>query len=196
MIHLAIAALALVPAVASAQAQKPYMIHGGLGYTAALNDGAPSGSLGLQGGVIYRLEGTPEVGIGGEFGYFMLGTNSATVADLFGNYYTEKAKWSTLSLIGEFYYFVSPKISTPYLVGGIGVYPVKLTYSQEAAIGVDYASASVDLSETDFGVNAGLGFLFGQPQSQLRFGADGRFHIVMTEDESWNIIAVMGRIFF
>jgi hypothetical protein len=54
----------------------------------------------------------------------------------------------------------------------------------------------VDLSETDFGVNAGLGFLFGQPQSQLRFGADGRFHIVMTEDESWNIIAVMGRIFF
>ena len=189
-------ALALVPAGASAQsAKKPYMLHGGLGYTAALNDGAPSGSLGLQGGVIYRLQGSPQVGIGGELGYFMLGsvTNSyydGVVA------YEEKASWSAIPLLGELYYFVSPKVSTPYLVGGLGIYPFKISYSAEGSVGGYAGSVSGDISETDFGVNAGLGFLFGQPGSQLRFGADGRLHIIMTEDESTNVLAIMGRLFF
>lgn len=191
VILVVVLALAILPAGAIAQSQKPYMIHGGLGYCAALNEGAPDGSVGLHGGIIYRLEGTPEVGIGGEFGYYMLGSTSYTETDGF-NFFEVEAKWTTYPILGELYYFVSPKISTPYLVGGVGVYNLKINV--EAATNV--ATASLSGSDTNFGVNGGLGFLFGSPRSQLRFGADGRFHVIMTEGESTQVIAIMGRIFF
>lgn len=184
--------LALLPVGAQAQ-DKPYLVHGGLGFVKALNDEAPSGSIGLHGGVIYRLQNAPQVGLGGELGYFLLGTESVNFYD--GLTVVEAdAKWSAVPITGQFYYFLQPGVSTPYLTGGLGLYMFKVDYDISIP---GYGSLfSGDISETDFGVNAGVGMLFGTPRQPIRFGLDGRFHIVMTEEESTNIVAVMGRIFF
>jgi hypothetical protein len=72
------------------------------------------------------------------------------------------------------------------------MYPFKVKVETESNLG----AASIEASETDFGLCAGLGFLFGSPRSQLRAGMDGRFHIIMTEGETTNVIAMMGRLFF
>ena len=188
-------ALVLVPARASAE-PKPYMIHGGVGFVKALNDNAPDGSIGLHGGLIYRLQNSPQVGIGAEFGYYMLGSESYSESDFYGNYVEVEADWATYPILGEIYFFVTPRTSTPYLVGGLGLYPLKVSVDAAASYNGYGGSASGSETETNMGINGGLGFLFGRPGAQLRFGADGRFHIIMTEGDSTQLIALMGRIFF
>jgi len=185
-------ALALIPAGVEAK-PKPYLVHGGLGFVKALNDGAPGGSIGLQGGVLYRLEQSPEIGIGGELGYFLLGTESVDFYDGF-ELIEAAAKWSAIPITGQFYYFLQPTASTPYLTGGVGPYMFEVDYDFSAPGYGTFLSG--DISETDFGVNAGVGMMFGDGQKPLRFGIDGRFPIVLTEEESTNIVAVMGRVFF
>ena len=194
IVLLVVLALVLPPATASA-AEKPYLVHFGVGFSKALTDGAPGGSVGLQAGLIYRLQQTPQVGIGGEIGYMMLGSNTNTVYD--GVISAEEtAKWSTVPITGQIYYFVHPSMSTPFLTAGLGMYQFRLNYDASASgFGNSYA-ISADVSETDFGLNVGAGMLFGTSRNQIRFGADARLHMIMTEGDATNVIAILGRLYF
>lgn len=195
LVLLVVVALLSQPVTASAQ-EKPYLIHAGLGYCKVINDGAPGGSLGLEAGMIYRIPSSPRVGIGAEIGYLMLGSVTNSLSDDFGNYYTETAKWSSIPVMAEIYYFPQLKGPTPVLAVGLGLYPIKLNYSEEAGIGGAFGQRALDLTTTDLGLNFGGGFLYGTSRSPMRFGFDARFHLIMTEVESTNLITAMGRIYF
>jgi hypothetical protein len=195
LVLLVLVALLSQPVAASAQ-EKPYLVHAGVGFAKALNDGAPGGSLGLEAGMIYRIPSSPRVGIGVEIGYLMLGSATNTIYDNSGNYYTETAKWPSIPVMADIYYFPQLKGPTPVLTAGLGLYSIKLSYSEEAAIGADFGQYATDITNTDLGLNFGGGFLFGTSRSPMRFGFDARFHLIMTEVESTNLITAMGRIYF
>ena len=192
---LVVVALLSQPVTAVAQ-EKPYLIHAGLGYAKALNDGAPGGSIGLEAGMIYRIPSSPRVGIGAEIGYLMLGSITNSLYDGYGSYYNETAKWSSIPVMAQIYYFPQLKGPTPVLTVGLGLYPIKLNYSEEAGVGTAYGQYATDATKTDLGLNFGGGFLFGTSRSSMRFGIDARFHLVMTDVESTNLITAMGRIYF
>jgi hypothetical protein len=188
-------ALVCVPVTASAQ-EKPYLIHAGLGYCKVLNDGAPDGSIGLQAGMIYRIPSSPKVGIGAEIGYLMLGSVSVSESDYYGNYRNVDVKWSAIPVNAEIFYFPQLKGPTPILMAGLGLYPIKVKADASASIGGYSGAASASTTNTDLGINLGGGFLFGESRSTMRFGFDARFHIIMTDVESTNMITAMGRIYF
>ncbi len=200
MRHLAVVMLVVLgllisqAAIASAQ-EKPYLIHAGLGYCKALNDGAPDGSVGLEAGMIYRIPSSPRVGIGAEIGYLMLG--SVTYTDYyFTNYAELTAKWSSIPVMAEIYYFPQLRGPTPVLTAGVGLYPIKIKIDAETSVGSYYGTGTTSETNTDLGLNLGGGFLFGTARSPIRFGLDARFHLIMTDVESTNLITAMGRLYF
>jgi hypothetical protein len=199
MRHLLVALLVILvllslPVAASAQ-EKPYLIHAGIGYCKVLNDGAPGGSVGLEAGMIYRIPSSPKVGIGAEIGYLMLG--SVTYSEqYFGDYATLTGKWSSIPVMAQLYYFPQLRGPGPVLTAGLGLYPIKITVDAEAGVGGYYGAATTTTTNTDFGLNFGGGFLFGTSRNSMRFGIDARFHLIMTDVESTNLITAMGRIYF
>jgi hypothetical protein len=191
---LVVLALLCLPVTASAQ-EKPYLIHAGLGFAKVLNDGAPDGSIGLEAGMIYRIPSSPRVGIGAEIGYLMLG--SISVTGYYGNIaYEEEHKWSSTPVTGEIYFFPQLKGPTPVLSAGLGLYPIKVKADAAASAGGYSATASASDTSTDLGLNLGGGFLFGTSRNSMRFGIDARYHMIMTDIESTNLITAMGRIYF
>jgi hypothetical protein len=195
MRHLPIALLlilALVCAPASASAQeKPYLVHFGLGFAKATNTNAPDGSVGLQAGMIYRIPSSPKVGIGAEIGYVMLGSNTLTLYDGF-NSYEEEYKWSTVPVTAQVYFFPQLRGPTPVLTAGVGFYSLKI----EASAASGGYSASASATDTKLGLNFGGGFLFGSSRSSMRFGIDARYHMIMTDVETTNVICGLGRLYF
>lgn len=194
LVLLVVVALLSQPVTASAQ-EKPYLIHAGLGYCKVLNDGAPDGSVGLQAGMIYRIPSSPRVGIGAEIGYLMLGSVTSS-SSVYGDYMTVTAKWSSIPVMAQIYFFPQLKGPTPVLTAGLGLYPIKVNADASASAGGYTASASASETSTDLGLNFGGGFLFGTSRSPMRFGFDARFHLIMTDIESTNLITAMGRIYF
>jgi hypothetical protein len=71
----------------------------------------------------------------------------------------------------------------PYLIGGVGVY------------NVNPDSDLVD-SSTEFGINAGAGFIVPIGQGTTRLFGEARFHNVFTEGESTNLLPITIGIMF
>ena len=69
----------------------------------------------------------------------------------------------------------------PYLLAGVGVYNYKLEG--------DDVPAGLDESETDFGVNGGLGLNYAL--GRVGLFAEGRFHNVFTSEEDIQYIPVL-----
>ncbi|RPH56489.1 MAG: porin family protein [Acidobacteria bacterium] len=184
---IAVVCIGLVLLVGSVQAQeKPLTLYGGLGYAKSMNDDAPGGSIGIQGGMIYRLQDKP-FALGGEFGYLMLGSDDVDGGLFFPD---SEVTLSTIPLTGQAYFLIPSEGMAPYLTGGLGFYVTKYDIDFEESDTFD-----TDDSNTDLGINLGGGLMFGDPSQSVRFGADARLHIIMTEDESTNVIALMARIF-
>lgn len=181
----AVLAVLILTAGGAAAQEKPLYFYGGLGYAKALNDGAPGGSIGFHGGLIYRMQNSP-LAIGGEVGYLMLGKEEE------GDF---EATWSTIPITGQVYYVIPTEgTMMPFLTGGLGFYNTKVEADYTGPLGDLFPS--VETSNTDLGINLGAGFKMGSPDSAVQFGADGRFHIIMTEDESTNVVTLMGRVYF
>ncbi len=187
---LAVAAM-LVISVQPAQAQD-LSFYGGLGFAKVLNDGGPDGSLGITAGVMYPLSGAEGLSIGGETGYLMLGKIEETVC-FFGDCYGFESTWSMIPITGQVWYEVPTAGSvTPMLTGGLGLYMLRWNVEVDAG---DLSDSDSD-SETDLGINFGGGLKFGDPDAGIKFGADARFHLIMTEEESTKLLTVMARVFF
>ncbi|MBM3286400.1 MAG: porin family protein [Candidatus Eisenbacteria bacterium] len=186
---------------ASAQ-DKPLTFHVGAGYAKLLEDDAPGGSIGLTGGVIYNLEKPEGFAIGGEAGYLMLGKEEEEYNDdEFDVSVKSEAKLSVIPITAQGYYMVPMDGSlAPFLTLGLGFYNVRASVKVEVDSGNpvidDMLSIDDSDSETKLGMNFGGGLKFGAADARVRFGADARYHIVMTDVENTDVLTLMGRVYF
>ncbi len=178
-----------------AAAELPFTIYGGAGFGKAMNDGAPGGGLGLGGGIVYQFENSP-FAIGGDLGYIMLGKE-----DWGGTFGGAEASaeitWSAIPFTAQGYYMIPVSGSVaPYLEAGAGFYNTRAKWKYSASYeGISIGQDETD-SSTDMGINLGGGLKFGNPDAKMRFGADARYHIIMTEGESTGMVTVFGRVYF
>lgn len=188
-----LAALALLLlCVQPGQAESQLTFYGGLGYGKILNDGAPDGSIGITGGVMYPLSNMENVSIGGEVGYLMLGKVDDSVCGPYGCF-GGNLTWAVIPITGQAWYAVPTEGSmTPLLTAGLGLYMSRV----KAEVTTPFGSADDTTSDTDFGLNFGGGLKFGDPEANIKFGGDARFHLVMTEGDSLKVITLMAKIFF
>jgi len=176
----------LLPTASNAE-QLPFLLHGNLGFGKMLEDGAPDGGIGLGAGIIYPLQDS-QIAIGGDLGWQMLGSEEGS----YGYGVTADLSLSTIPITGQVYYFFPPGETVGfYADAGLGFYSLRSSIDISGVAG----GSSSD-SETEFGINGGAGARFGDPDAKITFGVDLKYHVVMTEGESTDIITVYGRIFF
>ncbi|MBD3161973.1 MAG: outer membrane beta-barrel protein [Candidatus Eisenbacteria bacterium] len=174
----------------------PFWLYGNLGYGKWLEDGAPDGGIGLGAGIIYPLEDLP-IAVGGELGYVMLGSYDYDFSGGFGGSVDAEASLSAIPILGQAYYMI-PGGDALDLYGtlGLGFYNMRWDYDVSGEIGGIGGSFSDSESETEFGINLGAGTRFGKAERPLNFGFDFRYHIIMTENESTNVLTALGRVYF
>jgi opacity protein-like surface antigen len=162
----AIATIALVPAVSNAQRAnhapaKPftYSIGAGLSVpTGDMSNGSNAG-LNLQGAVAHRL-GTSPSWLRGELQYHRFGNkNDQGISG-------HQSEIGGLLNIG--YSFPTTSSLRPYVLGGLGMYGQKYT--------VDGGGASMSISETDIGFNGGAGVRFAMGKRMA--SVEARYHSV------------------
>lgn len=190
-------AVVVVGSASIADAKLPVLAYGQVGYGKLMEDNAPNGSIGFGAGIIYKVPSKPVVGLGAEVSYVMVGKQDETVGD--GDVgVTGEISLSMIPITGQAYYLVPTEGTTdPYVTGGFGVYMSRAKVKVSADLGQfgSYSTEETD-SSSDFGFNLGGGVIFGKDDAKLGFGADARYHIVMTDDESTSLITLFGRIYF
>ena len=176
-------------------AELPFTIYGQAGFGKIMEDGAPDGGIGFGAGIIYPFANSP-FAIGAELGYDMLGKEEYT-DNIEGFDVSVSAKASVIPVTAQAYYMIPTTGSVGgYLDVGAGFYNVRAKVEASASIGeFDYSLDDTE-SETDLGINLGGGLKFGAPEKSMKFGVDAKFHIIMTEVESTNMITAFGRIYF
>ncbi len=170
---------------ASGQETSPYMWMVDAGYAKWLEDGAPDGSFGVGGGMAYMFRSMPMMTVGAEVHYLALG--SEDVGDV-------EVTWAVIPVTGQVMYFMEMESrAMPFLTGGAGLYHLRTDVDCED----DCMGLFVEDTETDNkgGINLGGGLKI-ETDGRMSFGADARIHIVFTEDETTNILTVMGKVFF
>jgi len=174
----------------SAAAELPFTIYGGAGFGKWMEDNAPDGGVGFGAGIIYPFQNSP-FAIGADLGYQMLGSYDG-VYGLVDE--VAEIKLSVIPVTAQGYYMIPVSGSVaPYLGAGVGFYNMrtKVEYKVDLPLLQEFDDT---YSSTDMGINLGGGLKFGGADSKMKFGADARFHIIMTEDESTNLVTVFGRI--
>jgi hypothetical protein len=160
--------------VAWAQDVRPYMIYGHIGYAKMLEDGAPDGSVGFGGGVAYMLPSMPSLAVGGEVSWLLLGSYDV---------FDETRKDSVIPVTGQVTYFIERGSSAvPFVTAGAGFYQYRVTDGET-------------FTDGNGGINFGGGVKI-ETDKQVSYGAEARIHIVFTEDDSTNLLTVMGKVFF
>lgn len=189
-----LALLALLPSESTAD-QLPFLLHGSLGYGKMFEDSAPDGGIGFGVGIIYPLQDLP-IAVGADLGYQMFGKEERSFS-VPGATAKAEAKMSSIPITGRAYYmFPSGDNLNLYGVAGLGFYNMRWSADATAsAEGFSFA-ISESGSETEFGLNGGLGARFGDPDAQLTFGFELKYHMVMTEGKNTNVITAHGRVFF
>lgn len=182
-------AVALTGFAAGASAQTSWMKTVQLGYAKMSEDGAPSGSIGGHAGLYAGVHSV--LGVGGELGYHSLGSEDVAVPG--GTQTTSASTWrATGSVIAR----GTTGTVRPFAVGGLGAY--SLRGSTEGPLG------DASDSEMKFGFNLGAGLMFKGPSSPVGFGAEARWHSIMsgmvdttTGDESaLDMVTLQAGIFF
>lgn len=159
--------------VSTAAAQdRPLMLTVHAGFAKLLEDNAPSGSFGVGGGIAYVLQSMPNVAIGAEASYLILGSD-------------EGLDWSAIPVTAQIMYFFrsSGPTTVPFMDAGVGLYNLRVKYADDTE------------SENKAGINFGGGLKLSTG-GRMAFGAEARYHVVFTENESTNMLTVMGKLFF
>lgn len=157
-----------------------WSIYGGM--SNPTGETSPDAGFGVRANGFYMA--TPVIGVGAEVGYHKFGTMDLD----FGGGVTGELS----SNVWQFTPAVKAQGVTgtvrPYGIGGLGMYNMKGTLS--------YSDATPEESEsnTDFGFNLGAGAEFGT--GPTTFGVEARWHSIMTEVESTDMLSFMGGINF
>ncbi len=192
-------------APAWAQVAEKVLVTGGVGYTKLFDLGiekidgidnggertTPGGSVALSGAVYYT--GAPHVAVGAEVSWLNFGTQEVDGTD---------ESYAAVPVTGQVLYFVPMEKTEaePFLTAGAGFY--HLRNKVEGAATVDYTS-------NVFGFNVGAGVRM-QTEMPVSFGVDVRYHMALMPDlkgdtpsgersvetTDWNMICIMGRVFF
>lgn len=190
---------------ASAQVAKDVLITGGGGYTKLLDlelekvngieSGAenptPDGSVVLSGAVFYT--GTPHVAVGAEVAWLNFGTQEIDGTD---------DSYAAVPITGQVLYFVPMQKTQaePFLTAGLGLY--HLRNKEEGAV-------TIESTSNVFGFNLGVGLRM-KTEMPVSFGVDVRYHMALMPDltgdtpagersvetTDWNMICIMGKVFF
>ena len=136
-----------------------------LGYSTMTEEGAPSGSFGGHAGLYAQMHQV--IGVGVEAGYHKLGSQTVDL----GGGETADASWSAMRFTGNVMARGVTGPFRPYAVGGLGVYPIRLSVDSTTL-------GSASETETKFGFNLGAGATFGAPTSPVSFGVEGRWHSI------------------
>ena len=176
-------------------AELPFTIYGQAGFGKIMEDGAPDGGIGFGAGIIYPFANSP-FAIGAELGYDMLGKFDESISVGQASASAEVTS-SVIPVTAQAYYMIPTSGSVGgYLDAGAGFYNVRAKWEYKA----EYAGFEIGDSETDssteMGINLGGGLKFGAPEKSMKFGVDAKFHIIMTEGESTNMVTAFGRIYF
>ena len=189
---LALALLASAPAMAA----KPLSVFAGAGFGKAFEDGAPSGGIGVNVGLMHQFPGK-QIAIGAEAAWIDLGSNDVMYSNGQGGSFDADVSTSTIPVTGQVYYiFPSSGSAGGYMDAGLGLYSTSVDVEVKGTGGGESFSVDGSTTESDFGVNGGGGIKFGNPEKSISFGVDAKFHIIMTEDESTKVGAVFFRIYF
>jgi len=183
-------------ASASAQDEKPYLLSVGGGFSKMVEDGAPSGSFCLGGGVHYLIPSVDGFALGAEFSWLSFGSEDMS-GEVLGTTMDLELSSSAIVVTGQASYFVpTSSKASPFVTGGGGLYNMR-AHSEGSMSSELLGKVSVDEtdSSSEFGINFGGGVKV-DTEGRVGFGADVRFHIVFTEVESTNLLTVMGRLFF
>jgi opacity protein-like surface antigen len=99
---------------------------------------------------------------------------------------------------GQAYYMIPTSGNLGgYIDAGLGFYMSRAKVEVSGSVpGYGSYSESDTESDTNLGINLGGGIKFGAPEKKMKFGADLKYHIVMTEGESTSLVSVFGRIYF
>ncbi len=165
----ALAMLLLCAGPAGAQASLAGSIYAG--YARSVDSDAPNGSVGFRGNVFVMPD--PVLGLGAEVGYHMLGEKDNV---------SEKAWQVTGQLIAR---GVVGSVR-PYATAGLGVYDISQSLEH----------SDLTVSESKFGFNLGGGVQFKPSPGPIGFGVEARWHDVLTEGTSTNLLTVMAGITF
>ncbi len=188
-----------------AQVAKEVLITGGVGYTKLFDLGiekvngvengaenpTPDGSVVVSGAVFYT--GAPHVAVGAEVSWLNFGTQEIDGTD---------DSYAAVPITGQVLYFV-PMQNTqakPFLTAGLGLY--HLRNKEEGAY-------TIESTSNVFGFNLGGGVRV-ETDMQVSFGVDVRYHMALMPDltgdtpsgersvetTDWNMICIMGRVFF
>lgn len=171
----ALTALALVAFLVPTAAASPVAWYSGIGYGKVMNDGAPDGSIGFGVGLVYQFNNS-NWGLNCEAAYQNLGSTDTGAGEM-----TMSSIPITVNLNHT---FPSTGTTSFYLGAGTGFYNTSVEVGD------------FDDSNTDLGINFGGGLKFGSATSNLKFGVDTKYHVIMTEDESTKLLSLFGRIYF
>jgi opacity protein-like surface antigen len=161
------AALVLCALPAAAQTNLSGSLYAG--YAKWLEDGAPGGSIGFRGNLFYMVH--PVIGVGVEGGYHMLGK----IEDVSFKAIQATGQVMARGVVGNI---------RPFGTGGAGLYNLRFSEGGET------------FSDSKFGFNLGGGVQFKPSPGPVSFGVEARWHDVLTEGSSTNLLTVMGGVNF
>ncbi len=173
-----------------------FVLHGGLGVGKLLEIGAPGGGFGLAAGVLYRPSRGP-LAAGLDLGYFLLGEKGETIyAPECADSIAATTGLSIIPVAAQLYYNFPERGRTGgFLEIGAGMYNLRSSVDPERPPTGPSCSAPSD-SRTRFGIQFGSGFLFGNPGARTALGIEGRFHLILTEGKSTNVLTVLAKILY
>ena len=190
--------LSFRPALAATPTEaKQLWGYAGAGFAASINDDLPGGSIGLQGGMFYRLNRMPALAVGGEIDWMRLGSGTQALDFGAAGTINQDVSLTAVPITLQAYALVPVKGKTqPIVTVGLGIYTVKTDFETQghaAGLGIEPKYSE---SETKPGLNFGGGLKLEPENSGLRLGFDARFHLVHASGQTLNILAILGRVYF
>jgi hypothetical protein len=187
MMRLTKAGIALFAAAAVLTTEAGAQVRGvaGVGLSVPVGDFADENGIGAQSGGATGLVGVEWLPQGRNYGLRVDGAYNrfcTAACDEAGGELDIRFRFlnANLSGIAELPLAATPDLR-PYVLGGVGVYNYKLEG--------DDVPTGLDGSETDFGLNGGLGLTY--VLGRVGLFAEGRFHHVFTSEEDIQYIPIM-----
>ena len=193
---IAATAFALLACVATpAHSRGSGVMFANVGFAKLLEDGAPSGSVGLGIGVTYQPAAS-SFGYGAEISYLNLGTVNQTVRFTAGEAYAEVSVRVVPVTAQISYRLPRSRTLQPYVNAGAGIYATTTKQSAQALNPDDSTFGTRQDTVTDAGMNVGGGVAFGRRETGLTIGFDSKLHVIFSDGGSSTIVTFGARIFF
>jgi hypothetical protein len=164
----------------------------GIGISLPMGDFGDAANTGFLFGAGYGILLSPQMEIGGEFGYHMYGVSDEYYLPANAPAGTEvDVSFSILSFGGYAKYLLAPEYKTIYLKGGLGFYNAKAS----GDVTHEGDTHDIDESATDLGIAVGGGYQT-KGDGNTGYFVEATLNHVMSEGDSTQFINLRGGISF